>query len=162
MSFRYWKRSNWKPGNYKSRFNNYGRSFNYRDFCYEEFDFGFNPYEKSKTPIIREFHVPPVFDHVYPRYEIRLETQYYFGYLSLRLKSESPEHISALRDGVLKFIGNDIVYIIRIDKDGAKTKIFDNMLLQGVPNDPLTPGFVKVLLNGRDVCRYVAQANKQD
>lgn len=145
---------------YQPWFNNYRKKFrpdfSYRDFFREEFDFGYNCYERndSKPKRDSEFRVPPVFDHIFPRYEIRLETQYYFGYLSLRLKSEKAEHIEALRKGVMDFTGNDIVYISRTNSDNTSTRIYSNPLREGLPNDPPRPCFQKLMFNGRDVCRY--------
>lgn len=158
MGYKYWKKNSWKP---KRNFYNYNRGpkiFNYRDFCYQEFDYGYSRFENKKV-IVPEFKVPPVFDHIYPRYEIRLETQFYFGYLSLRLKSEDTNSIETLREGVVRFIGNDIVYINRLEKGAKKTRIFTNPLLQGLPSDPPKVAFTKVLVNGRDVCRYAKTAN---
>jgi len=139
--------------NYQKR---YQPSYSYRDFFREEFDFGFDHYERAAQQDERahEFRVPPVFDHIYPRYEIRLETQHYFGYLGLRLKSEKNEHIEALRKGVLDFTGNDVVYINRTDAENVTTRIYENPLREGLPNDHERPCFQKLMLNGRDVCRY--------
>lgn len=155
---KYWKRNSWKPKNYFCSYNRRPRFFNHRDFCYQEFDYGFNKFEQSKTQQLKEFHVPPIFDHIYPRYEIRLETQYFFGYLALRLKSENPENIESMRKGVLQNLGNDIVYIDRIDQDSKRTKVYENPLFQGLPPDPNASVFTKVLVNGRDVCRYTSNA----